>query len=224
MKKYSKLIILLIFVVVMIIIIFSYRKISFYNVVDNTVKLKDKINYTTNIELITQNKDVSMKINYEMIKSSNGKKISIDNYVNDEVQNNLLKYIVDKKTYVYDNGKYEEKETTNDDFNVNYKNLKDKLVSLKSKSENKYVIKMNKYDAYNLIYDKEVLTKDKVKGTVDITILVNKKNNFIEEISYVIDDLDIYGNNHDLSKYSVKITNTDINNKNKIDLPFKKSE
>ena len=223
MKKYLKLLFLLIFVIVMIIVIFFYRKISFYNVVDNTVKLNNKINYTTNIELITENKNVSMKINYEMTKSNNIKKITIDDYINDEVQNNLLKYVVDSKTYVYDSsGKYEEKEDDND-FNVNYKSLKDKMVSLKSKSSNKYVIKMNKYDAYNLIYDKEILTKDKINGTVDVTILVDEKNNFIKEISYEIEDLNLYDNSI-LSNYKVKITNTNINTKEEITLPFEINE
>ena len=222
MKKYSKFILLFIFVVVMIIAIFIYRKVSFYNAVDSTVNQKDKINYTTNIKLTTENKDVSMVISYEMVKSGNIKKIAIDNYVNEEVQNNLLKYVVGKKTYVYDNKKYEEKED-NSDFNVNYKSLKDKIVGLKSKSGNKYVIEMNKYDAYNLIYDKEILTKDKISGTIDVTVLVDEKNNFIKEISYEIKDLDLYGNSV-LSDYKVKITNTDINSKEEINLPFEINE
>ena len=223
MKKYLKFLILLIFVIVMIIVIFIYRKVSFCNVMDNTIKLKDKINYTTNIKLTTKNKNVSMEIDYEMVKSSNIKMITIDNYLNDKTQNNLLKYVVDKKTYVYEDGKYVEKKDGTDDFDVNYKYLKERLVSLKSKSGNKYVIKMNKYDAYNLIYNKEILTKDKINGTVDITILVDEKNNFIKEISYKIDDLDMYGDSQ-LSTYTVKITNTNINTKEKLELPFKIKE
>ena len=223
MKKYLKFLILLIFVIVMVIVIFIYRKVSFSNVMNNTIKLKDKINYTTNIKLTTKNKNVSMEIDYEMVKSSNIKMITIDNYLNNKTQNNLLKYVVDKKTYVYEDGKYVERKDETDDFNVNYKYLKERLVSLKSKSGNKYVIKMNKYDAYNLIYNKEILTKDKINGTVDITILVDEKNNFIKEISYKIDDLDMYGDSQ-LSTYTVKITNTNINTKEKLELPFKIKE
>ena len=112
MKKYLKFLILLVFVIVMIIVIFIYRKISFSNVMDNTIKLKDKINYTTNIKLTTKNKNVSMEIDYEMVKSSNIKMVTIDNYLNNKTQNNLLKYVVDKKTYVYEDGKYVERNSS----------------------------------------------------------------------------------------------------------------
>ena len=223
MKKYSKLLFLFLFVVIMIGVVIFYRRISFYSVVDNTINNKDKINYTTNIELISIYKGGSMKIQYELVKYADIKKVTINDYINNNLENSLLKYIKGNKTYVYDNESYEEKENAQDEFNVNYNYLKDKLINLKSKSGNKYIIKMNTYDAYNLIYDKEILSKKQTQGTTDVTIIVNENSNFIEEISYEIDDLNIYNNDNNLSKYKVKIKNIDINNVNEIKLPFKKS-
>ena len=225
MKKYLKwIIILFIFLIIIGIVLIIYRKNSFYAVVDNTIKNKDKLNYVTNIELTSTYSSGNMKIEYESIKYSSIRKITINNYINDELQNNLLKYVQDNKTYVYDDGKYEEKDDLKDDFNIKYKYLKDKLLSIKSKSGNKFIIKMNKVDAYNLIYDKDILTEDKTNGTTNVTIIVNDKYNFIEEISYEIDDLDIYNNKDNLSKYKVKITNKNINEVDEIKLPVKKSE
>ena len=77
---------------------------------------------------------------------------------------------------------------------------------------------MKKSDAYNLIYDKDIMNEKNLNGTVDVQILVDKSTNFIYEIDYVIDNLNSDSNNK--IKYSVQINNFDFNNNNEINLPF----
>ena len=85
-------------------------------------------------------------------------------------------------------------------------------------SYKKYTVSMKKSDAYNLIYDKDVMDEKNLSGTVDVQILVDKSTNFIYEIDYVIDNLNSDSNNK--IKYSVQINNFDFNNNNEINLPF----
>ena len=109
---------------------------------------------------------------------------------------------------------------------TDYKKLKKNIIKVKKVdnevinkvSYKKYTVSMKKSDAYNLIYDKDVMDEKNLSGTVDVQILVDKSTNFIYEIDYVIDNLNSDSNNK--IKYSVQINNFDFNNNNEINLPF----
>ena len=113
-----------------------------------------------------------------------------------------------------------------EDFKIDYKKLKKNIIKIKKVdnevinkvSYKKYTVSMKKSDAYNLIYDKDVIDEKNLSGTVDVQILVDKSANFIYEIDYVIDNLNSDSNNK--IKYSVQVNNFDFNNNNEINLPF----
>lgn len=201
--------VLLIFLCVIII-----KKISLNSSINNTIKYKDKINYSTNIQLTIVDKNNSSKINYDIIRSSNAKKIVFSNYINDDLKNEISRYVINKKgktkTYTYNGKTYDEIKNKKEEFNINYNLLK--KGKLKSFKKNEYVIKMKSYNAYNLIYDKQIMTKKDLKSKVKVTIKVDDKTNFIKEISYNIKEKDL--------NYKVVIKNTDINNQKEIKLPF----
>ena len=62
------------------------------------------------------------------------------------------------------------------------------------------------------------------KKDLDYNILVyvkvDKKNKFIKEISYTIDNLNNSNDENQKIKYQVRIVNSDINNHNELKLPF----
>lgn len=213
MKK--KIFIIVILVICIILSYFIYVKISFKNLVNNTIEYKDKINYSSSIT--TTLKGVStLKIEYEIIKTSNAKKILISDYRDGKLENKIEKYIVNNKVYALNNGKYEVLKKNNDKVNINYKLLKKGKVI--SRKKNTYKIKIKSYDAYNLIYEEEIMTKKNLNSNIVVTIIKDDKNDFIKEITYEIDDL-----SKDIKnplKYKIKIINTDINNHNEIKLPF----
>ena len=77
---------------------------------------------------------------------------------------------------------------------------------------------MKKSDAYNLIYEKDIMSEKDLPGNVDVKIYVDKSKSFVYKINYVIDNLSNDKANN--IKYYVEITNYDINNNNVIKLPF----
>ena len=77
---------------------------------------------------------------------------------------------------------------------------------------------MKKSDAYNLIYEKDIMSEKDLPGNVDVKIYVDKSKSFVYKIDYVIDNLSNDKANN--IKYYVEITNYDINNNNVIKLPF----
>ena len=77
---------------------------------------------------------------------------------------------------------------------------------------------MKKSNAYNLIYEKDIMSEKDLPGNVDVKIYVDKSKSFVYKIDYVIDNLSNDKANN--IKYYVEITNYDINNNNVIKLPF----
>ena len=181
---------------------------------NNTINYKDKINYSTYIETSLKGQN-TLKINYEIIKTSNIKKIILSNYTNNKIENKIEKYIVNNKVYVNDNGKYKELKDNEEKININYSYLKKSKV--KKLNNNTYKIKMKAYDAYNMIYTKDVMNKKDLDK--NIIVIIKKENNFINEISYTINNLN--NNKNNPLKYKIKISNTNINNHDKLELPFK---
>ena len=80
---------------------------------------------------------------------------------------------------------------------------------------------MKAYDAYNLIYKKDVMKKNDLNFNIIVTVKKDNKTNFIKEISYKIDNINKNKEIKPIS-YKLKIVNTKINNNDKIDLPFEK--
>ena len=224
MKNYKKVlltVLLLIFVVIMFLI---YRKYTLLKNIDYTIEYKDKINYSTNIILNINDLNNSSKIDYSVIKSSNIKQITLSNYNNDKLENKIYKYIVKKGnkeyTYLYNGETYEKVKNISDDFYVNYELLRKKIKHIKSQSKNEYIVTMKAYDAYNLIYNKSVMSSKDINDTIDVKIVMDEENKFIKEISYEIDNLNNSDNTNKSLKYKVKIINQDINNHKTISLPF----
>ena len=215
MKK--KLVIIIVIVVTLVSYII-YSRLSLRSALNNTIQYYDKINYNTNIKLKISNKNISSTVNYNCVKSGNIRQILMENTENKKLLNKIYKYKVIKQntidTYVYDGKKYTLQKNDSKDFSINYKSLKDKILYPISKFGNIYIVKMKAKDAYNLIYDNEILTNKDINKSINVTIIVDNKNNFIKRISYSIDDI---GKNK--MKYNVKIENSEINNYNKIDLP-----
>ena len=212
--------IIIIVVVTIILIVFLYNiinKLKINNVINNTIKYEDKINYSTNIILSIKTKETSSKIDYDKIKSSNIEKITISNYLDQKLENRMIEYVVkenNKKTiYKYNGDTYEKTKNIIEDFKIDYEKLKHGKT--KKLSKQKYVIKMKSYDAYNMLYSRKILSDKDTNKTIDVNIVVDIKNDFIKEISYEIDDI-----NDNSIKYKVKLENRDINNHNKITLPF----
>lgn len=200
---------LLFFLLVLII-----KKISLNSSINNTNKYKDNINYSTNIQLTIIDKNSSSKINYDIFRNLNVRKIIISNYVNDKLKNEISRYMVNKNgktiTYTFNGKSYDKIQNKKEDFIVNYNLLK--KGKIKSFKKNEYVIKMKSYNAYNLIYDKKIMTNKDLKSKTDVKIKIDNKTNFIKEISYNIKEKNL--------DYKVTIKNTDINNQKEIKLPF----
>ena len=216
MKK--KLIIVLLFIII-IIIYFVYSKNTFNSLIDNTITYDNKINYNTNISLKIKSNITSSKINYDIVKSSNIKKIILTNYKDNKKENSILKYVVNNNIYAFNGKTYELQNTKNEDFVIKYKYLKNSKI--KYYYNNTYVISMKIKDAYNLIYDEDIMKENK-NDYIDVLVTRDKKNNFIKKISYKINNINKSKNKNDTLKYEVKITNSNINNHDTLKLPFKK--
>ena len=169
------------------------------------------------VQLSASSKETSSKVDYDIVRSGNINKLTISNYEDNKLQNSLLKYVVKKggkkTTYVYNGDTYDKVSGYSEDFNVNYEELK--KGKIKKVSKNKYIITKKSYDAYNMLYNKEVISKEDTDSTIEVTVVIDSKNDFVKEISYEIDDMD-NGN----MKYKLKLENRDINNHNSIKLPF----
>lgn len=206
------------------------KKVSLNNYLNKTNKYSNKINYTTGITLNIESLDKQSKIEYTIARTKDIKNIIISKYDDEELTSSINKYLVKEngktKCYTKDSSSNKVSCDAKEDFKIDYKKLKKNIIKIKKVdnevinkvSYKKYTVSMKKSDAYNLIYDKDVMDEKKLNGTVDVQILVDKSTNFIYEIDYVIDNLNSDSNNK--IKYSVQINNFDFNNNNEINLPF----
>ena len=225
MKKYLKLIIpVLVILGVLALIFFKSSKLE--TIITNTINTKDKINYSTSVTLDINDSYNSSKVQYDCIKSYNIRKVEIKNYIGESERNSISKYEVKEKnktvTYVYNGEDYEKIEKASEDLEIDYKALKNKMKNVKRIKKDEYSVKMKGYEAFNLLYSAEIMTKKDFNNNVTLHIKTDNKNKFIKEISYEIENLNKSEDKNSSIKYKVKILNTDINNKNKIELPFKK--
>ena len=130
------------------------------------------------------------------------------------------KYIIfsnnKQDTYVLNNKKYE-KQKKSDDFYLNYELLN--KTSVLFKKNNKYTLVMKAYDAYNLIYNKQVIEKEKLNYYI-IVIVEASKEDYINKIEYNINNINKSSDDNNILNYKVLIKNKNINNHDKIILPF----
>ena len=231
MKEKVKIVVVLVVILFIFLgIFFMGKKVSLNNYLNKTNKYSNKINYTTGITLNIESLDKQSKIEYTIARTKDIKNIMISKYDDEELTSSINKYLVKEngktKCYTKDSSSNKVSCDAKEDFNVDYKKLKKNIIKIKKVdnevinkvSYKKYTISMKKSDAYNLIYDKDVMDEKNLSGTVDVQILVDKSTNFIYEIDYVIDNLNSDSNNK--IKYSVQINNFDFNNNNEINLPF----
>ena len=231
MKEKVKLVVVLVVILFIFLgIFFMGKKVSLNNYLNKTNKYSNKINYTTGITLNIESLDKQSKIEYTIARTKDIKNIIISKYDDEELTSSINKYLVKEngktKCYTKDSSSNKVSCDAKEDFKIDYKKLKKNIIKIKKVdnevinkvSYKKYTVSMKKSDAYNLIYDKDVMDEKKLSGTVDVQILVDKSTNFIYEIDYVIDNLNSDSNNK--IKYSVQINNFDFNNNNEINLPF----
>lgn len=231
MKEKVKIVVVLVVILFIFLgIFFMGKKVSLNNYLNKTNKYANKINYTTGITLNIESLDKQSKIEYTIARTKDIKNIIISKYDDEELTSSINKYLVKEngktKCYTKDSSSNKVSCDAKEDFNVDYKKLKKNIIKIKKVdnevinkvSYKKYTVSMKKSDAYNLIYDKDIMNEKNLSGTVDVQILVDKSTNFIYEIDYVIDNLNSDSNNK--IKYSVQINNFDFNNNNEINLPF----
>ena len=231
MKEKVKIVVVLVVILFIFLgIFFMGKKVSLNNYLNKTNKYSNKINYTTGITLNIESLDKQSKIEYTITRTKDIKNIIISKYDDEELTSSINKYLVKEngktKCYTKDSSSNKVSCDAKEDFNVDYKKLKKNIIKIKKVdnevinkvSYKKYTVSMKKSDAYNLIYDKDVMDEKNLSGTLDVQILVDKSTNFIYEIDYVIDNLNSDSNNK--IKYSVQINNFDFNNNNEINLPF----
>lgn len=231
MKEKVKIVVVLVVILFIFLgIFFMGKKVSLNNYLNKTEKYSNKINYTTGITLNIESLDKQSKIEYTIARTKDIKNIIISKYDDEELTSSINKYLVKEngktKCYTKDSSSNKVSCDAKEDFKIDYKKLKKNIIKIKKVdnevinkvSYKKYTVSMKKSDAYNLIYDKDVMDEKKLSGTVDVQILVDKSTNFIYEIDYVIDNLNSDSNNK--IKYSVQINNFDFNNNNEINLPF----
>ena len=231
MKEKVKIVVVLVVILFIFLgIFFMGKKVSLNNYLNKTNKYSNKINYTTGITLNIESLDKQSKIEYTIARTKDIKNIIISKYDDEELTSSINKYLVKEngktKCYTKDSSSNKVSCDAKEDFNVDYKKLKKNIIKIKKVdnevinkvSYKKYTVSMKKSDAYNLIYDKDIMNEKNLSGTVDVQILVDKSTNFIYEIDYVIDNLNSDSNNK--IKYSVQINNFDFNNNNEINLPF----
>lgn len=231
MKEKVKIVVVLVVILFIFLgIFFMGKKVSLNNYLNKTNKYSNKINYTTGITLNIESLDKQSKIEYTIARTKDIKNIIISKYDDEELTSSINKYLVKEngktKCYTKDSSSNKVSCDAKEDFKIDYKKLKKNIIKIKKVdnevinkvSYKKYTVSMKKSDAYNLIYDKDVMDEKKLSGTLDVQILVDKSTNFIYEIDYVIDNLNSDSNNK--IKYSVQINNFDFNNNNEINLPF----
>lgn len=231
MKEKVKIVVVLVVILFIFLgIFFVGKKVSLNNYLNKTEKYSNKINYTTGITLNIESLDKQSKIEYTIARTKDIKNIIISKYDDEELTSSINKYLVKEngktKCYTKDSSSNKVSCDAKEDFKIDYKKLKKNIIKIKKVdnevinkvSYKKYTVSMKKSDAYNLIYDKDVMDEKNLSGTVDVQILVDKSTNFIYEIDYVIDNLNSDSNNK--IKYSVQINNFDFNNNNEINLPF----
>lgn len=231
MKEKVKIVVVLVVILFIFLgIFFMGKKVSLNNYLNKTNKYSNKINYATGITLNIESLDKQSKIEYTIARTKDIKNIIISKYDDEELTSSINKYLVKEngktKCYTKDSSSNKVSCDAKEDFKIDYKKLKKNIIKIKKVdnevinkvSYKKYTVSMKKSDAYNLIYDKDVMDEKKLSGTVDVQILVDKSTNFIYEIDYVIDNLNSDSNNK--IKYSVQINNFDFNNNNEINLPF----
>ena len=231
MKEKVKIVVVLVVILFIFLgIFFMGKKVSLNNYLNKTNKYSNKINYTTGITLNIESLDKQSKIEYTITRTKDIKNIIISKYDDEELTSSINKYLVKEngktKCYTKDSSSNKVSCDAKEDFKIDYKKLKKNIIKIKKVdnevinkvSYKKYTVSMKKSDAYNLIYDKDVMDEKKLSGTLDVQILVDKSTNFIYEIDYVIDNLNSDSNNK--IKYSVQINNFDFNNNNEINLPF----
>ena len=231
MKEKVKIVVVLVVILFIFLgIFFMGKKVSLNNYLNKTEKYSNKINYTTGITLNIESLDKQSKIEYTIARTKDIKNIIISKYDDEELTSSINKYLVKEngktKCYTKDSSSNKVSCDAKEDFNVDYKKLKKNIIKIKKVdnevinkvSYKKYTVSMKKSDAYNLIYDKDIMNEKNLSGTVDVQILVDKSTNFIYEIDYVIDNLNSDSNNK--IKYSVQVNNFDFNNNNEINLPF----
>ena len=231
MKEKVKIVVVLVIILFIFLgIFFVGKKVSLNNYLNKTEKYSNKINYTTGITLNIESLDKQSKIEYTIARTKDIKNIIISKYDDEELTSSINKYLVKEngktKCYTKDSSSNKVSCDAKEDFNVDYKKLKKNIIKIKKVdnevinkvSYKKYTVSMKKSDAYNLIYDKDIMNEKNLRGTIDVQILVDKSTNFIYEIDYVIDNLNSDSNNK--IKYSVQINNFDFNNNNEINLPF----
>ena len=231
MKEKVKIVVVLVVILFIFLgIFFMGKKVSLNNYLNKTNKYSNKINYTTGITLNIESLDKQSKIEYTIARTKDIKNIIISKYDDEELTSSINKYLVKEngktKCYTKDSSSNKVSCDAKEDFKIDYKKLKKNIIKIKKVdnevinkvSYKKYTVSMKKSDAYNLIYDKDVMNEKNLSGTVDVQILVDKSTNFIYEIDYVIDNLNSDSNNK--IKYSVQINNFDFNNNNEINLPF----
>ena len=231
MKEKVKIVVVLVVILFIFLgIFFVGKKVSLNNYLNKTEKYSNKINYTTGITLNIESLDKQSKIEYTIARTKDIKNIIISKYDDEELTSSINKYLVKEngktKCYTKDSSSNKVSCDAKEDFKIDYKKLKKNIIKIKKVdnevinkvSYKKYTVSMKKSDAYNLIYDKDVMDEKNLSGTLDVQILVDKSTNFIYEIDYVIDNLNSDSNNK--IKYSVQINNFDFNNNNEINLPF----
>lgn len=231
MKEKVKIVVVLVVILFIFLgIFFVGKRVSLNNYLNKTNKYSNKINYTTGITLNIESLDKQSKIEYTIARTKDIKNIIISKYDDEELTSSINKYLVKEngktKCYTKDSSSNKVSCDAKEDFKIDYKKLKKNIIKIKKVdnevinkvSYKKYTVSMKKSDAYNLIYDKDVMDEKNLSGTLDVQILVDKSTNFIYEIDYVIDNLNSDSNNK--IKYSVQINNFDFNNNNEINLPF----
>ena len=231
MKEKVKIVVVLVVILFIFLgIFFMGKKVSLNNYLNKTNKYSNKINYATGITLNIESLDKQSKIEYTIARTKDIKNIIISKYDDEELTSSINKYLVKEngktKCYTKDSSSNKVSCDAKEDFKIDYKKLKKNIIKIKKVdnevinkvSYKKYTVSMKKSDAYNLIYDKDVMDEKNLSGTLDVQILVDKSTNFIYEIDYVIDNLNSDSNNK--IKYSVQINNFDFNNNNEINLPF----
>ena len=231
MKEKVKIVVVLVVILFIFLgIFFMGKKVSLNNYLNKTNKYSNKINYTTGITLNIESLDKQSKIEYTIARTKDIKNIIISKYDDEELTSSINKYLVKEngktKCYTKDSSSNKVSCDAKEDFKIDYKKLKKNIIKIKKVdnevinkvSYKKYTVSMKKSDAYNLIYDKDVMDEKNLSGTVDVQILVDNSANFIYEIDYVIDNLNSDSNNN--IKYSVQVNNFDFNNNNEINLPF----
>ena len=231
MKEKVKIVVVLVIILFIFLgIFFMGKKVSLNNYLNKTNKYSNKINYATGITLNIESLDKQSKIEYTIARTKDIKNIIISKYDDEELTSSINKYLVKEngktKCYTKDSSSNKVSCDAKEDFKIDYKKLKKNIIKIKKVdnevinkvSYKKYTVSMKKSDAYNLIYDKDVMDEKNLSGTLDVQILVDKSTNFIYEIDYVIDNLNSDSNNK--IKYSVQINNFDFNNNNEINLPF----